>query len=69
MSINGEMLLKTLVYRVLSLVLSLIVSYWWFTDIYSSIGLTVVDFTLATILYFSFEIWWNRVMIIYPSEG
>ena len=63
MNIDGGILLKTLVYRVLALVLSLIVSYWWFDDIYTSIGFTIVSFTLATIMYFSFEMFWENIIV------
>ena len=55
-----ESLRKVLYWRVISVIISLLVAYYYLGELYDSIEMTVVEAAILTLLHYIFEETWTK---------
>jgi len=55
------LVMKSIIYRILRVLIVLIVSYVVTGDISSSINISLIDAIVATIYYYYFDVYWDKI--------
>ena len=56
-----RILVKTILYRMIGITITFIISFWWTKEVTSSILLTLIVEFLQAIVYFIYENFWNKI--------
>jgi len=55
------LILKSIVYRILRVILLLVVSYFFLGDIATALSISIIDALIATTYYYYFDLMWANV--------
>lgn len=60
---NNNLILKTILYRIIALIFILSTTYVWFGNLSSSIIYTIFTAVISTILYYAYDLYWQSYMV------